>query len=139
MNISSIELISDSSKVNFDRIGAIASTLCMLHCLATPIFFMASICSSSCCVNTPVWWQVIDYIFLAISFFSILQATSTPGKTWVSTGLWINWFLLFFIIINLNTGWFQLMENIKFIPAMGLVGLHFYNMKYCKCSENECC
>jgi len=35
--------------------------------------------------------------------------------------------------------WFQLVENIKFIPAMALVVLHIYNMKYCQCSENECC
>ena len=34
-------------KVNSDSIGALASGLCMIHCVATPFFFIASACSSS--------------------------------------------------------------------------------------------
>jgi len=139
INISFSKIFSSYPKINSDIIGAFASALCMLHCLATPIFFIASVCSSSCCSNTPTWWQGIDYFFLGVSFLSILQATKSTTKTWVSTGLWINWSFLLVIIINMNLEWFQLVENIKFIPAMALVGLHFYNMKYCQCSENECC
>ena len=74
-------LILNQSKIKFDTIGAFASGLCMLHCIATPFFFIASACSSSCCSAAPSWWQWIDYGFLGISFFSIYQATKSTTKS----------------------------------------------------------
>ena len=40
--------------------------------------------------------------------------------------------------INIKLEWVQLAENLKFIPAFILVGLHTYNMRYNQCDE-ECC
>ena len=69
INLSIKRFSIDSELLKSDAIGAIASGLCILHCLATPIFFIASACSLSCCNNTPLWWQWMDYVFLGISFF----------------------------------------------------------------------
>lgn len=133
------KLILNQSKIKFDTIGAFASGLCMLHCIATPFFFIASACSSSCCSTAPSWWQWIDYGFLGISFFSIYQATKSTTKEWVTQGLWVSWIALFILIMNVRFEWFLLAENIKFIPAFTLVGLHLYNMRYCQCENKECC
>tara|TARA_B100001250_G_C19738662_1_gene762032 strand:+ start:602 stop:1036 length:435 start_codon:yes stop_codon:yes gene_type:complete len=139
INITAKKLIIKNLKISSDAIGAFASGLCMLHCLATPFFFIASACSSSCCNNAPAWWQWMDYLFLAISFFAIKQVVKSSMKEWVTQGLWINWVILFFFIINVKLEWFQLAENLKFIPAFTLVFLHLYNMKYCQCDAKECC
>ena len=138
INLSIKRFAIDSELLKSDAIGAIASGLCILHCLATPIFFIASACSLSCCNNTPLWWQWMDYVFLGISFFAIKYATKSSSKDWVVQGLWVAWVTLFIAILNIKMEWIYLAENIKFIPAFALVGLHMYNMRYCQC-EKECC
>ena len=55
-------------KINSDTIGALASGLCMIHCVATPFFFIASACTASCCNMAPGWWQGFDYFFLFPNF-----------------------------------------------------------------------
>jgi len=57
-----------------DSIGAIASTLCLIHCLATPFVFIAQSCTLTCCNGVPMWWGSIDYIFLIISFFTVYRS-----------------------------------------------------------------
>ena len=126
-------------KIKSDAIGALASGLCMIHCLATPFFFIASACCASCCNTAPLWWQWMDYFFLFISFFAIIQATRATKNEWVTYGLWTSWMALFLLIFNIKFGWVNLVENLKFIPAFTLVGLHLYNMRYCQCDKNECC
>ena len=51
MMLNSINISIKNIKV--DSLGALVSGLCMLHCLATPIFFIASACSAACCNFAP--------------------------------------------------------------------------------------
>jgi len=122
-----------------DTIGALSSGLCMIHCLATPIFFIASACSSSCCSSAPLWWQWLDYFFLVVSFIAIRYSTVSTNSILVKIGLWSSWIGLFICIINAKFGWFYLSPNIKFIPAFSIIGFHLYNLKYCKCNNDNCC
>tara|TARA_B100000287_G_C20454726_1_gene710950 strand:+ start:433 stop:858 length:426 start_codon:yes stop_codon:yes gene_type:complete len=132
------KLILKPFSIKPDTVGALASGLCMLHCLATPIFFIASACSSSCCNNAPLWWQWMDYVFLGIAFFAIQQTYKSSKREWVVQGLWVSWTVLFLFMLNIKLEWIQISENLKFIPAFALVGLHVYNMRFCQC-EKECC
>tara|TARA_B110000444_G_scaffold260712_1_gene308880 strand:+ start:2281 stop:2709 length:429 start_codon:yes stop_codon:yes gene_type:complete len=138
INIYSQKLRLKHLNFKSDTIGAFASGLCMIHCIATPFFFIVSACSSSCCSETPFWWQWLDYAFLIISFFAIVQTNKSNNSHWVKIGLWISWAVLFFLIINIKLEWFQLNENLKFIPAFSLVFFHVYNMRYLQC-EKDCC
>ena len=111
----------------------------MIHCLATPFFFVAAACSKSCCAATPSWWLWIDYIFLVISFMAVLHSTKTIKISFVKYGLWISWVGLLLFILNVSYGYWDVSDNIKFIPAFSLIGFHLYNLRYCKCEENQCC
>lgn len=122
-----------------DNIGALASTLCMIHCFATPFIFIAQSCATTCCASAPEWWIWIDYIFLAISFFAIYRSTKTTSKQWIKSALWISWILLVIIILNERIALIHLPEIFKYITASSLVVLHLYNRKYCQCKEDECC
>lgn len=122
-----------------DNIGALASTLCMIHCFATPFIFIAQTCSASCCATAPAWWQWIDYFFLVISFFAVYNSTQTSSKKWVKIALWISWTGLFIAILNERTSLIHLPHLFKYIMASSLVILHLYNRKYCQCKEDNCC
>ena len=51
-----------------DTLGALASSLCIVHCLATPMIFIAHSCAIGGCEAAPSWWKNLDYLFLTISF-----------------------------------------------------------------------
>ncbi|QDO94895.1 MerC domain-containing protein [Formosa sediminum] len=122
-----------------DELGALVSTLCLIHCVATPFIFIVQSCAITACNETPIWWGVIDYFFLIISFFAIYRSAQTTTSTWIKPAFWCSWCVLFFVIINEKTTWFLIPENTIYIPALALIGLHLYNRKYCQCNTDKCC
>ena len=123
-----------------DTVGAIASSLCVIHCLMTPLLFAAQ---SLTAVHdhhfAPVWWQNLDFLFIIISFIAIYQSTKKSNNISIRYALWINWFTLFFLILNEKTEWFSLAEIITYIVAFTLASLHIYNLNYCQCKSDDCC
>ena len=109
INVSVKKIIFETLNIKSDTIGAFARGLCMVHCLATPFFFIA-----------------------------IKQASKSSTKHWVVQGLWFSWLTLFFLILNIKLELLHLPPNFKFFPAFMLVFLHVYNMRYCQC-EKDCC
>ena len=122
-----------------DTIGSLASTLCLVHCLATPFIFITQACTMSCCADAPIWWQSIDYIFIVISFFAILGATKTSTNKIISRLLWITWFIFFALILNKSLGLVYLDKNFGYIAGITLAFLHIYNLRYCQCKSDNCC
>lgn len=123
-----------------DTFGALASSLCLIHCIATPILFIAQ-ASSACCSSSvvPSWWQAIDYLFLIISFFAIHGSTQTTTKKYMKPALWLNWLVLFLVVVNEKLALIYLPETFIYTPALTLVALHLYNLKYCQCKTDNCC
>ena len=122
-----------------DSIGAIASTLCLIHCIATPFIFIAQSCAVFCFDKIPSWWGSIDYFFLVISFLAVYRSTQTTANYWIKPLLWLSWCALFLIIMNEKIAWFALSEQAIYFPAITLILLHLYNKKYCQCNTNKCC
>ena len=123
----------------YDSLGALARGLCMIHCIATPFLFIASACTVSCCSTTPLWWQWVDYAFLGISLFAVINASKSSANKFIKYGLWISWTGLFLFLLNAKFLWFTLSINLKYIPALSLVSLHIYNLRFGKCKNDECC
>ncbi len=122
-----------------DALGAAASALCMVHCLATPFIFIAQACSTSCCSSGPSWWSSLDFVFLGISFFAVRQSTKNSSKEWIKKILWISWTSLTIILIDHQFGVIGLPAFLKYIAATSLIVFHLYNLRYCQCGENGTC
>ena len=82
-----------------DYIGAIASTLCLLHCIATPLIFIVQAGSLNCCGSPPTWWKLIDVLFVVISFFAIYNSTRTSSSKLIKALLWLA--ILVYVILLL--------------------------------------
>ena len=121
-----------------DYFGILASSLCLLHCFATPFIFIIRSCSTACCAETPVWWKTIDYLFVIISLIAVIQVFKTSDKDLLKVGFIISWISLLVLILNESFAMFSVFENAVFIPALALILLHVYNIKLCKC-EKSCC
>lgn len=122
-----------------DRLGIVASTLCLIHCLITPFIFVAQSCAASCCASAPTWWMYLDYLFLAISFFAIRRSSRMTIYKSMKYALRICWGVLFVLIINESTGIIILNKNFLYFIAVLLSSLHVYNLRFCTCSKNKCC
>jgi len=124
-----------------DAIGALASAICLVHCIATPFIFVsaASLPHSNPHGNDPFWWSMIDVVFLFISLVAVYWSGKTSSKAWMKFALYLCWsFLATFLIIE-RLGGNHYSENLLYIPAFGLIALHLYNIKYCRCKGNTCC
>ncbi len=121
-----------------DIMGAMTSGLCAIHCIATPFLFLAGAGSVTGHVEAPIWYQMIDYLFVIISFLAIYLATKTTTKNWMRVALWSTWALMVIAIFNETFEAVPLPEASVYLPALVIAGLHLYNQKYCQCTA-ECC
>lgn len=115
-------------KRNPDKIGALTSILCLIHCLATPFLFMIWSTSTSLSHNEPSWWYLLDYAFLLVSFIAIYEATKKTKNKWIRFSFWTNWFFLATIIINEKFALIAVNEIVIYIPTICIIGLHMYNL-----------
>ncbi|WP_335974521.1 MerC domain-containing protein [Gaetbulibacter jejuensis] len=122
-----------------DTVGALASTLCLLHCIATPLLFIVHSCAAGGCASSPFWWKSLDFVFLAISLIAVKRSTQNTSKPFMKPLLWISWSCLFFLIINERLLWVSFPESLMHISAVSLAVLHIYNLKYCLCKTDKCC
>lgn len=120
-----------------DNLGIVISSLCFLHCLATPFLFIAQTCSKTCCDEAPVWWRSIDIIFLGVSFFAILISFRKSDNNWIKILLWANWLFLSFVIFFEELFIDLTFDHIILVPAISLIILHYYNKKFCIKGNNN--
>ena len=121
-----------------DLLGAFASGLCMIHCLATPLIFISKACFAVCCSAAPVWWQSIDYLFVLVSGFAIYHVSKNSNTRWVRIGLYVSWILLLFTVLMSSFFPLALPESFIYIPSLSIVALHLYNYRYCRCADDYC-
>jgi hypothetical protein len=123
----------ETTKYKADNIGIMSSTICLLHCIATPFIFITGSCAVSCCNNSPIWWRLIDFIFIIISFVAVYYAAKRNYKTWLKLSFYIAFTLLLLIVLNKHFLIIKTVDEIIYFPAALLIGLHIYNRKNCQC------
>lgn len=122
-----------------DMIGASASALCAVHCIATPFLFVAQSCHvETCCNAGPGWWSAIDYIFVGITFAAVFFSAQNSAKMWMKYALYASWVLLTALVINEKFALVPLAEEWKYGSAFALISLHLYNRKFCRCGSDSC-
>lgn len=131
--------ISATEGSKSDIIGALASGLCAIHCLATPFIFVAQSCSASCCSGSPTWWRAIDYFFIFITLVAVYQSSKTSSNPWMKYAMCTTWAVLTFIIVNESLTAVNIPSWSKYIAAGFMITLHLYNLKYCQCAKEGCC
>ena len=116
--------------INTDSIGIFAGALCMIHCIATPFIFIVKACSATCCADAPLWWTIIDYVFIVISFIAIYFSTKNSRVKWIKFALWISWGLLLITILNHSLLILNLNKYFIYLPASSIILLHIYNQVF---------
>jgi hypothetical protein len=124
--------------IKADTIGAAASFLCMIHCVAAPFLFVAQACAHTCCSGAPTWWRSIDFAFLFISGVAVVRATKSSASKPVQFGLWLAWGTLTLSILFETFHPALFSEWVKYSAATALIVSHFYNLKFGRCHSDSC-
>ena len=122
-----------------ETIGAIVSTLCVVHCLLTPLLFVAQSYTATHSHEARFWWKNLDYLFILISIIAVYESTKKSTNKLIKAGLWMSWIMLFLLILNEKLVWIELDEIITYCVALTLSMLHIYNLNYCQCETENCC
>ena len=123
-----------------DILGSAASTLCLIHCLATPFLFVAHAEHIHDQHHVqPLWWGTLDILLIGVSLLAVYWSAKNTSKTWMCYALWVSWGALAFVILNEKVGIIHLIEEVIYVPSIALVILHLYNRKYCQCGDETCC
>ena len=124
---------------NSDRIGAISSGLCMLHCFATPFLFLSQSSLIIISVEFTLTWFILNYVFLFISFIAIYHSVKNSTNRFIRIFLYLFWVVLSGLIINESLELFSIPEAATYFSASSLICLHIYNLRYCRCDDEDCC
>ena len=124
---------------NSDRIGAISSGLCMLHCFATPFLFLSQSSLIFISVDFTLTWFILNYFFLFISFIAIYHSVKNSTNRFIRIFLYLFWVVLSGLIINESLEIFSIQEAATYFSASSLIFLHIYNLRYCRCDDEDCC
>jgi hypothetical protein len=129
-----------ASFLNPNSIGAIASAVCAVHCMVTPVLFVAQTCAvTGCCTSSsPDWWSALDYAFMGITFVAVAFSARNSSQNWMRISLYVSWGLLTLVIVNEKLEWIAVSELWKYAAAFILISLHLFNKKYCSCSDDTC-
>jgi hypothetical protein len=122
----------NNTKINqADLIGILSSSICLVHCLATPLL----IAFGAGFITNPFF----KYLFLIISFVSIFKATENITRRKISLLLWISfWGFLFSTLSQEEYEW---LHYSGYLFAILIIIGHILNIKHCrecsKLNENE--
>jgi len=126
-----------SQKLNADRIGILSSSICLVHCALTPFIFVAKSCSAVCCADAPLWWKLIDVFFILLAAWAVKGATKNARGVLFPLIMWFAIIILSAIVLNEHLNWIDLPVYSIYVPAVILIGGHFYNHRYC--CKDGCC
>ena len=124
---------------NSDNIGILSSTLCFIHCLATPIIYITYTGLFNQIEYLSLSWKGINLVFVIFSLIAVNRSTKKTTSKIIKPIFWISWSLLFFVLLNEEVKFFELPELVSYVSALNLAGIHIYNLNFCGCKDGNCC
>lgn len=125
-------------RANSNQLGVVASSLCLVHCLATPFVFVTKACTMTCCDSSPVWWSLIDSVFLVVSLVSVYWSAQKSSSTAIQAALWSSWLVLMAVIANEYLNLISLSSQIIYFPTITLILLHLLNWRFYHICDEDC-
>jgi len=118
----------NSKKYNIaDFIGIASSSICLVHCIATPLLIAFGLKL----FTEPAF----TYLFLILSFVSIFKATEKITTTKIALLLWVSfWGFLFSTLFHEEYEW---LHYTSYLFSVLIIIGHILNIKHCKSCKNE--
>jgi hypothetical protein len=118
-----------------DLLGITASSLCLVHCMLTPVLFISTAVFAlpipDHSQDIPLFWKGIELFFLALSFWSVQQVVKQKPPRWLSGLFFVMWFILVGLVLLEWAHLHVLGDYPKYATGLALIGLHlFHHLSY---------
>ena len=114
-------------KLKSDYIGILSAGLCLIHCILLPIFFAMRAIDFEHEVEGIFKW---DYVFLILSFYAVYHSAKHSHSALIKKILWV-FFSVLAVCVFLE-GISEIFEYLIILVSMGLVAVHFVNLRHCQ-------
>lgn len=105
-----------------DVLGIIASSFCLVHCIATPLL----IAMGAVAFTHPI----VTYVFLMVAFLAIYKTTQKPTLSIIRFLLWFNFGAYAFATILHEMA--HISAVYSYVFAALIILTHVSNIAYCK-------
>ncbi len=122
-----------------DVLGVLSSSFCLIHCLITPSIFIAQVEMQSYSNRWTLWWTMMSFIFITLSFLAVYFSTKNTSKKNIRPFFWTFWGILSIMTINEAFELSHIPEVYSYAVAVALILTHFYSLRYCQCKDPACC
>tara|TARA_B100000963_G_scaffold148267_1_gene129046 strand:+ start:15596 stop:16003 length:408 start_codon:yes stop_codon:yes gene_type:complete len=126
-------------KINSDHVGVTSGILCAIHCIFSPFFYVYQAKLSTYNFEAAFLWNSLNYIFIIISFVAVCKSILNSTNSIVKPILFSSWLILSILILNEQFEIIHLQEVYTYLSASILCVTHFYNLKNCRCDNDDCC
>ena len=126
-------------RIYTDHLGVLYGVLCMAHCAFTPFLFLSQVQLILTYSEFPFLWNSLNILFLTLSFSAVYFSSIYSSNKYVKIMMFLFWGLLTFTILNELFELYHIQEFYAYLFATTLCVLHIYNLKYCRCVDDNCC
>ncbi len=111
-----------------DRVGIIASVVCLVHCLIFPVLVLLRIPLSEWLHE---FWHALEYLFLLVSFAAVYFSARSTAKPWMRYFLWVSFFALAASILLKH--YEDVFDTMAIVAAVILIVAHIVNIRQLSC------
>lgn len=119
-------------KERSDIMGIVSSGLCILHCLAFPMFLAATGNSTSWLDHS---FHGLDYLFVILALVAIYFSTRNLNRLWLQAAMWASG-SLFAVMVLFHT-YSAAFRVVGLVASLLLVMLHLINV-FCYRRNKAC-
>ncbi|MEL6845847.1 MAG: MerC domain-containing protein [Bacteroidota bacterium] len=125
--------MNPTNRFNYaDWVGMVASGLCTLHCILTPVIFAAKpffVTAGTGHTHGPALWSSLDYVFLFMSLMAVWYAVDHAATSFMKAAFWLFWgifaFGLFMEGYEIQAG-----KWLMYAGSIALIVMHFLNYRH---------
>jgi hypothetical protein len=123
---------TNTLRKNSDLLGIISAGLCLIHCIALPVFLLGTLSAGLVLSN----WHWLDFIFIALACVAVYFSTKKTASVLIKTGMWTS--VTIFAIALLSHEISVYAQYISIAASVALMLLHFINIRHCRrCSVEK--
>lgn len=112
-----------------DYMGITSSSLCLIHCIATPLLLSIG--------ANLFTYPAVEYAFLLLSFIAIYKTTAPAKKSKISLLLWLSFAV--FLVSTVLKEQYGYLHYTAYAASFSIICGHILHMRQCKkYSPNEC-
>jgi hypothetical protein len=126
-----------------DYIGIVSATICLIHCIAVPLFFAYYMHDQASEFRAfgpqfqiphthyhlgSIGFFKVDYIFLTIGLIAIIFSSKHTENKWIRACLWVSYLVLAGSVLMEEASLF--FQVTLYIASAGLIAAHVVNLRH---------